>query len=131
NEKRIAGPLILAHPLSKVLEIDIRTEKINLWCACAPDVHQVRKRPSAGILSWLITRSYQRRVHKHWQGVFTLTGVGDPVHKTGKIPGHKDLICCRTLAEDFFPRTPTLETIRRPHGAKLRNELFFVLLQIV
>src|SRR5580704_1986807 len=105
--------------------------KIDLWSTCPPDVHQVRQRPRAWILTGLVSGANQRGVDIHRQRVFGFTGFGDSIYVTRKVPGQEDFIRSWPPAKDFLPGTARLKAVCSPYRAEFRDKAIFVLLQIV
>ena len=88
------------------------------------------KRPGARILTGFVTRTYQRRVHKHREWVFLLARCCHSVNVARKVPRHEQLICLQPFGENFLPGTGCLKAIVSPRLFQFRSQRFLVLLQV-
>src|SRR5438128_2469434 len=108
--------MIFPGPFSKVREVNVGRQKINLWSAGSPNVEDVRQWPCAWILTGLVSWAEQSGVDKHGQRVFGLTEFGNSIDVTRNVPVHENFISSRSLAKGLLPGAAGLKTICGPNG---------------
>src|SRR6185369_7027244 len=120
NKHGIPLMAVLAGPKRKVVEVNVRSKKIQARTCSAINFHRMWQGAAAVVLSWLVVRPNQRRVSEHGKWILRLACCSHCIDVACVVPGHEEIVSDRLRSEDLLPSAFRFLTRRNPRFMQRR-----------